>query len=75
MTGEGLRPDDGFAGRADSVYEMLLRAHQGLDDERSAALDARLVLILANQIGDERVLAAAIRAARDSLGDRERPLP
>ncbi|WP_375458283.1 DUF2783 domain-containing protein [uncultured Enterovirga sp.] len=69
MTADRLRLEDGFAGRADAVYEMLLRAHRGLSDEDSAALDTRLVLILANHIGDEGLLAAAIRTARESLGD------
>lgn len=75
MTGDGLRREDGFAGRGDAVYEALLRAHHGLGDPDSAALDARLVLILANQIGDLGVLAAAIRLARESLGHGERAPP
>ena len=53
----------------DAFYERLIRAHQGLDDAQSTALNARLVLLLANHIGDVRVLDEALRAARDSLGD------
>lgn len=49
---------------ADGFYEALLNAHQGLSANESAALNARLVLILANQIGDAQVLAAAVAAAK-----------
>ncbi|KMO40425.1 hypothetical protein VQ02_08160 [Methylobacterium variabile] len=61
------RQGDGFAGRADDVYESLIRAHQSLSDEESAALNARLVLILAHEVGDPEVLAQAIALARRSL--------
>jgi len=47
----------------DRAYRMLIDAHRGLSDEASAALNARLVLILANQLG-EAVLSAAIALAR-----------
>jgi hypothetical protein len=49
----------------DAFYEALLLAHEGLTQEQSAAFNARLILILANQIGDEAVLEAAITAARE----------
>jgi hypothetical protein len=62
-----LRREDNFGGDADSFYEALLRAHEGLSDAESAALDARLVLILANQVGDLAVLREALAAARASL--------
>ncbi|MEY3474974.1 MAG: hypothetical protein RL087_1432, partial [Pseudomonadota bacterium] len=45
-------------------YEMLIEAHRGLSDEGSELLHARLVLLLANHIGDLRVLREAIDAAR-----------
>jgi hypothetical protein len=48
----------------DGFYAALLAAHEGLDDARSEALNARLILILANHIGDPRVLAQALDAAR-----------
>ncbi|MBS0374155.1 MAG: DUF2783 domain-containing protein [Proteobacteria bacterium] len=64
----GLRRDDGFGGRGDEVYELLVAAHRGLSDEQSAALATRLVLLLANQVGDPDVVAEAIAAARTSLG-------
>ena len=49
---------------ADGFYEQLLDAHAGLDDEQSALLNARLVLLLANQVGDARVLKECVEAAK-----------
>jgi hypothetical protein len=49
---------------ADDFYERLLDAHQGLTPEESEALNARLILLLANQVGDAAVLADCIAAAR-----------
>jgi len=51
----------------DAAYRLLVEAHRGLDAEASAALDAALVLVLANHIGDAEVFAAAIAAARAAL--------
>jgi hypothetical protein len=48
----------------DSAYNALADAHRGLDLQESAALNARLVLILANHIGDVAVLEQAIEAAK-----------
>ena len=50
---------------ADGFYERLLDAHQGLSREQSELLNARLILLLANQIGDAAVLKACIEAARE----------
>lgn len=50
----------------DAAYRALIEAHRGLSEEASADLDARLVLILANHIGDDAVLAEAIALARAS---------
>lgn len=71
MTGSSLRREDGFGGRGDDVYEMILTAHEGLSDRDSAALNARLVLLLANQAGDPAVIAAAIAAAKASLAPQK----
>ena len=49
---------------ADGFYERLLDAHQGLSAAQSEALNARLILLLANQIGDAVILAECIAAAR-----------
>lgn len=51
----------------DDFYQALIDAHAGLSDEQSVALNARLVLLLANQIGDLATLREAIAAARLSL--------
>ena len=48
---------------ADDFYAELLAAHEGLEKAGSDALNARLVLVLANHIGDKAVLSDAIRAA------------
>ncbi|WP_207482617.1 DUF2783 domain-containing protein [Arenibaculum pallidiluteum] len=52
----------------DGFYEALLDTHAGLSIEESHALNARLVLLLANQIGDAAVLRACLAAARASAG-------
>lgn len=49
---------------ADGFYEQLLDAHQGLTEAQSALLNARLVLLLANQVGDAKVLKECVEAAR-----------
>jgi hypothetical protein len=51
----------------DDFYEALIDAHDGLDDERSEQLHARLVLLLANHIGDIAVLREALALARKGL--------
>lgn len=48
----------------DGFYAALLAAHQGLSPEDSQALNARLILILANQVGDPATLAEALALAR-----------
>ena len=48
----------------DGFYATLINAHEGLTKDESDALNARLILILANHIGDREVLAAALKAAR-----------
>ena len=48
----------------DAAYARLIEAHDGLDAAESAALNARLVLILANHLGDAELLEAALEAAQ-----------
>ena len=62
-----VRVEDGFSGRGDDFYEALIRAHEGLSEAQSHTLNARLVLILANHIGDLKVVQEAIALARRSL--------
>lgn len=64
----------------DGAYRALIEAHRGLTDEESAAFNTRLVLILANQIGDRAVLDEAIalahragRGASDSAHEPRAP--
>ena len=50
----------------DGFYAELIGAHDGLTDDDSAALNARLILILANHIGDRTTLSQALAAARST---------
>jgi hypothetical protein len=50
----------------DDFYEALIDAHKDLSTDESQALNARLVLLLANHIGTFDVLQQALHAARDS---------
>ncbi|NEY89671.1 DUF2783 domain-containing protein [Tabrizicola oligotrophica] len=50
---------------ADGFYARLLATHRGLSAAESHALNARLVLILANHVGEADVLEAALALARD----------
>jgi DNA replication initiation complex subunit (GINS family) len=54
---------DKLKDRRDDFYELLLKAHENLSDEESTALNARLVLMLANQIGDFELLKKILEGA------------
>jgi hypothetical protein len=54
----------------DAAYRMIVEAHRGLRDEDSAALDAALVLLLANHIGDLNVLKEALEQAAQTLSTK-----
>jgi hypothetical protein len=49
---------------ADSFYEQLLDAHVDLSPSESALLNAKLILVMANAIGDAAQLRACITAAQ-----------
>ncbi len=49
---------------ADAFYEQLLDAQQGLSKEQADLMHARLILILANQVGDAKLLQECVAAAR-----------
>jgi Protein of unknown function (DUF2783) len=51
----------------DAAFRAVVEAHRGLNTEQSAALNARLVLLLANHIGNLGVLREAIALATDPL--------
>lgn len=50
--------------KPDDFYDDLLQAHAGLSKAGSDALNARLILILANHIGDRTTLREALDAAK-----------
>ena len=50
--------------KPDDIYEKLIGAHDGLTKEQSDALNARLILILLNHIGDETVINEALALAQ-----------
>ena len=47
----------------DGFYAELIAAHEGLSDEESQALNARLILLLANHVGDRETFREALEAA------------
>ncbi len=51
--------------KADDFYDALLRRHEGLSKEESDAFNARLILILANHVGDMDALNQALEIAAD----------
>ncbi len=51
----------------DDFYEMLIDMHRDLSDEQSAMVNARLILLLANHIGDISVLREAMQIAREGV--------
>jgi anthranilate phosphoribosyltransferase len=54
----------------DAAYRAIVMAHRDLSEEDSAALNAALVLILANQIGDAAVLEEALALARTAIAGK-----
>lgn len=59
---------DRLDGQSDALYAALLSAHEGLSDEASAALDARLILLLMNALGNPALALAAIDEAAKGIG-------
>ena len=51
----------------DDFYEALIALHRDLTDGQSALVNAKLVLLLANHIGDAQVLREAMAAAREDV--------
>lgn len=51
----------------DDFYEALIDTHRDLSDEQSEMLNAKLILIMANHIGDIGVLRQALAQAREGL--------
>ena len=55
---------------ADAFYEQLLNAHLGLRREESELLNARLILVMANQLGNTALLSDCIEAAKADENNR-----
>lgn len=53
----------------DDFYESLIEMHRNLSDEQSLAVNARLILLLSNHIGDISVLREAMEIARKPFTD------
>lgn len=56
---------DNLGTARDDIYAALMAAHEGLSDDDSQALNARLILLLMNEIGDADRLSALLAEARD----------
>jgi hypothetical protein len=56
----------------DAFYELLIDSHQDLDEEQSRMLNAQLILLLSNHIGDLGVLREAFMIARSSVTGKTR---
>ena len=52
---------------ADTFYAELIELHRGLSEEQSRLLNARLILLLANHVGDIEALRAAMAIAREGI--------
>ena len=59
-TGPGIADPDGF-------YARLIDLHEGLTPEQSQKLNAKLILLLANHIGDREVLDEALEYVRSTI--------
>ena len=64
-----LSDDDRLGAEADALYAALIEAHSGLSTEQSAALNARMILLLMNEVGDASVIRAALARATKAGSD------
>ncbi len=53
--------------QADDFYEALIEMHRDLDDKQSQIVNAKLILLLANHVGDPDVLREAMQHAREGV--------
>jgi hypothetical protein len=51
----------------DAFYEALIDMHRDLDNDESQLVNAKLILLLSNQIGDMDVLREAMSMARSGV--------
>lgn len=61
-----LRTESAFA-NPDEFYDALIAAHRDLSEAQSAEVNAKLILLLANHIGDLDVIREALAAAREGV--------
>ena len=54
--------------RHDDLYQAIIEMHDGLSDDECRRADAKLILLLANHVGDPEVVAEAIAVARATEG-------
>jgi hypothetical protein len=66
MTDKTLRLDPGIAD-PDGFYNALVDCYRDLDERQVGLFNARLILLLANQIGDPTLLAEALKRAREGI--------
>jgi hypothetical protein len=62
-----LNTDFNLGTKGDGLFNDLLNAHNGLTDDESSQLNAAIILLLSNHIGDAAVIRDAITQARASL--------
>jgi hypothetical protein len=62
-----LNTDWNLGNAGDDIYAALIEAHALLTEEEGRRLDLRLILLLANHIGDDDVIREALRRAREGL--------
>jgi hypothetical protein len=54
----------------DDFYDELINLHRGLSEAQSALVNAKLILLLANHVGDPAILRAAMAAALEDVAPR-----
>ncbi len=64
-----LITDNNLGSHADDVYTDLLDAMQGMSTDQANRFNARLVLLLMNQVGDPTIIREAIRLAQKGMND------
>ena len=62
---ESVLNTDNLGTNGDEFYSLLMDAHEGLSEDQSHALNARLVLMLANEIGNFETLKTVLKAASE----------
>ena len=61
-----LRTETAFE-HPDDFYELLIEAHRGLNEQQSAMVNAKLILLLCNHIGDLAIIREALDEAKKGV--------